>query len=50
MPYSDPNGKLELSTKQKQKIKRWARPEEFIADPKMLQIGRFKKNSTATNL
>ena len=39
MPYSDPHGKLELSSKQKQKIKRWARPDEFIAEPKMLQIG-----------
>ena len=44
MPFSDSNGKLELSSKQKQKLKRWARPDEFIAQPTMLQIGRFYLN------
>jgi len=38
IPFTDPNGKLELSTKQRQRLKRWARAEEFIHEPKMLQI------------
>jgi len=36
--YTDPHGKLTLSAKQKQKLKDWARPDEFMADPQMLQI------------
>eukprot|EP00092_Neocalanus_flemingeri_P004142 GFUD01004456.1.p1 GENE.GFUD01004456.1~~GFUD01004456.1.p1 ORF type:complete len:815 (-),score=258.12 GFUD01004456.1:609-3053(-) len=38
VPWSDPAGKLPLAPKQKQKLKDWCRPEEFIAHPKMIEL------------
>lgn len=34
----DKHGKLELSKKQSSKLVRWARPDEFIANPKVLEV------------
>ena len=34
----DKNGKLALSKKQSGKLLRWARPDEFIANPNILEI------------
>ena len=34
----DKNGKLALSKKQSGKLLRWARPDEFIANPNVLEI------------
>ena len=38
VPWSDPAGKLSLSPKQRQKLKGWCRPEEYIANPKMIEL------------
>jgi len=38
LPFTDPQGKLALSSKQRSKLNRWARPEEFIREPKMIQL------------
>jgi len=38
VPYTDKHGKLELSKKQSSKLVRWARPDEFIANPKVLEL------------
>ena len=40
LPFTDPQGKLALSSKQRSKLNRWARPEEFIREPKMIQLGK----------
>uniref|UniRef100_A0A1B6DQ37 Calpain catalytic domain-containing protein n=1 Tax=Clastoptera arizonana TaxID=38151 RepID=A0A1B6DQ37_9HEMI len=40
MPFSDKDGTLMLSGKQKRDFSRWARPEEFSSDPKML-VGNY---------
>ena len=36
MPFSDAHGKLALSPKQKAKLVKWARPEEFMSNPCVL--------------
>ena len=38
VPWTDPSGKLSLSPKQRQRLKSWCRPDEFIASPKMIEI------------
>lgn len=38
LPFSDGHGKLALSAKQRQKLTSWARPEEFIREPTMIQL------------
>ena len=38
VPWSDPSGKLSLSSKQRQRIKDWCRPDEYIANPKMVEL------------
>ena len=47
LPFSDGHGKLALSAKQRQKLTRWARPEEFIREPTMIQLG--KQNQFCTS-
>jgi hypothetical protein len=42
LPFSDGHGKLALSAKQRQKLTRWARPEEFIREPTMIHLGKQK--------
>ena len=34
----DKHGNLKLSTKQSSKLSRWARPDEFISNPRVLEI------------
>lgn len=36
MPFSDKDGELALSTKQRRDFNHWARPEEFCSDPKII--------------
>ena len=36
VPFSDKNGFLELSTKQKSRLGAWKRPDQFMSDPKMI--------------
>jgi calpain-7 len=36
VPFSDRHGKLALAPKQKSKLVRWARPDEFMSDPKVV--------------
>jgi calpain-7 len=36
MPFSDRDGKLQLAPKQKDKLDRWARPDEFMNNPCVL--------------
>jgi len=38
MPWSDPAGLLALSPKQRAKLTGWCRPEEFMAQPKMIEV------------
>merc|ERR1719450_512708 len=38
VPWTDPGGKLPLAPKQKQKLRDWCRPDEFIANPKMIEL------------
>lgn len=38
LPYSDKDGKLALAPKQKAKLVKWARPEEFMNNPTVLNI------------
>jgi hypothetical protein len=40
LPFSDVHGKLALSAKQRQKLSKWARPDEFIREPAMIQLGQ----------
>jgi calpain-7 len=37
VPFSDKDGKLSLSPKQREKLAKWARPEEFLSAPTVLQ-------------
>lgn len=37
MPYTDKNGLLPLAAKQKQLLKSWSRPEEFLEHPSIIQ-------------
>lgn len=37
MPFTDKDGPLVLSAKQKREFSHWARPEEICREPKMLQ-------------
>ncbi len=34
----DKHGLLELSAKQRNRLKSWARPHEFMTDPKMIML------------
>lgn len=36
MPFSDKDGELALSGKQKRDFDHWARPEEFCSEPKII--------------
>ena len=36
--WSDPGGKLSLSPKQRQRLRSWCRPDEFIPSPKMIVL------------
>lgn len=36
LPFSDKHGKLALAPKQKSKLERWARPDEFMSNPCVL--------------
>ena len=38
VPWTDPAGKLSLAPKQRQRLKGWCRPDEYIANPKMIEI------------
>merc|ERR1719233_457447 len=38
VPWTDPGGKLPLAPKQRQKLRDWCRPDEFIANPKMIEL------------
>ena len=38
VPYTDKHGKLSLAPKQKSKLVKWARPEEFMSQPTVLMI------------
>ena len=38
VPWTDRHGKLDLSPKQKQRLRAWCRPDEFIAHPKMIEV------------
>ncbi len=38
VPFTDKHGKLTLAPKQKAKLVGWMRPEEFMRDPKVLQL------------
>ena len=48
MPYTDKHGKLDLSPKQTSKLVKWARPEEFMSQPTVLQVS-FNKLTQQTN-
>jgi calpain-7 len=46
LPFSDVHGKLALSAKQRQKLTKWARPDEFIKEPTMIHLGTVSTNSS----
>ena len=37
VPFTDKHGKLSLATKQSSKLVKWARPDEFISQPSVIQ-------------
>ena len=47
MPFSDAHGKLALSPKQKAKLVKWARPDEFMSNPTVLyKVGPYSVKQT----
>ena len=38
VPWTDPAGNLALAPKQRQRLKAWCRPDEFISRPKMIEL------------
>ncbi|XP_018915585.2 calpain-7 [Bemisia tabaci] len=52
IPFTDKDGLLELSPKQKRDFDRWARPNEFCSDPKMVsgsQVDCFSIKQTVVS-